>query len=347
MNLYFVKMIECLTFFNQATTEFMAIEVAFQTYLHLKIPKESLLERCNVSSDKSCSSSSYNEPKKRCGSFWATYIHDLESIWWIVVWILHRFQKPEEKRETSKKILKERHWEPSLDLGSLVSRFDFWLHDATFVDLIQEIPRPVRALKKFVVECRDALTAAYKAKEINMRANSQIYMSDRCTIHKEVLELLQTARLKNDVDFIVPINRKAMNIKASSESELGTSKTGGNKDLLKNYEQQQVFATVEIYHIHLIYIPRTQSKTTMEQMSIGEHGLILKDISMIVSKAVFEIESTMAKKTATPRCKYSTIYKEGMKRKSQDISTPRPVKRKKVVETEEYRRVTRSMTKVR
>ena len=58
------------------------------------------------------------------------------------------------------------------------------------------------------------------------------------------------------------------------------------------------------------------------------------------------IELVMAEKMVTiPLCKDLAVYKKKMKRKSHDTSTTRPGKRRKVVGTEENRRMTRSMTK--
>lgn len=74
----------------------------------------------------------------------------------------------------------------------------------------------------------------------------------------------------------------------------------------------------------------------------------LEDITVMAGKPVLKYESAMAEKTVTiPQGKKLTIHKKGKKRSSQDISTARPVKRRKDIVTEENRRVTRSMTKAR
>ena len=242
----------------------MAVEAENQEYLYLEVNRESMLKACNVSSEDPYSPSSHRRPVKSDKQFWTNYIHDLESIWWVTVWILCKFQKHEKKRETSAP-----QGNP-LDLECSKSRLKFLRHDPYFIKHIKKIPLPFLELKRFVIECRHALGVTYKANGINMEANSPIYMSDNCTIHKEVLELLRSTRRKNDIDRIAPIKQKAVNTKEKSESELDVFETEGKKDLNMGYEQQQVSALVEICYIRLISIFRAIAKTIVEKKRLSE-----------------------------------------------------------------------------
>ena len=219
----------------------MAIEVAHQAYFSSKA-KDSAQASCNESSEGSHFSSSYGQPRQFCKVFWANYIHDLESIWWIAVWVLYRFQKPEQKRKTPREIPKEGPWEPFLNLGSLTSRTGFFNFDMRFLKHIHSIPNPVLALKIFVLKCKQVLDTAYMAEETHMKMNSPIKMSEGCTIHKKILKLLRSARSKNDVSRIIPIDRKVVNIGTGSESKCNINEIEEIEDLIQNYEQQQVFA---------------------------------------------------------------------------------------------------------
>ena len=317
----------------------MAVEVENQEYLYLEVNRESMLKACNVSSEDPYSLSSHRRPVKSDKQFWTNYIHDLESIWWITVWILCRFQKHEKKRETLAP-----QGNP-LDLECSKSRLKFLRHDPYFIKHIKKIPLPFLELKRFVIECRHTLGTTYKANEINMEANSPIYMSDNCTIHKEVLELLRSTRRKNDIDRIAPIKQKAVNTKEKSESELDVFETEGKKDLNMGYEQQQVSALVEICYIRLISIFRAIAKTIVEKTLIGVPGSALEDISVATRQTVLGSKPVIVEKTATiTQHKKLTICKR-KRRNSQDISTTSPVKRRKIEDVGDNRRVTRSMTK--
>ena len=81
-------------------------------------------------------------------------------------------------------------------------------------------------------------------------------------------------------------------------------------------------------------------------MPIENPGLALENISMMVGKSVLESDPAIAEKTvAIPQSRNIAIYKKGMKRNSHDMNTLNPAKRRKAVNLEENRRVTRSMTK--
>ena len=100
----------------------MAVEVASRAYLFYKVKKGSTQASCDGLPNS-------GQPARVCKLFLANYIHDLESIWWIAVWILYRFQKAEEKQNTLRQMSSK---ELVLDLGSLESLKNFLLFDVMF-----------------------------------------------------------------------------------------------------------------------------------------------------------------------------------------------------------------------
>ena len=144
--------------------------------------------------------------------------------------------------KTPREIPKEGPWKLVLDLGPLTSRTGFFTFDMRFLNHTYGILDPVLASKIFVIKCKQVLNTAYITEETDMEINSPIRMSERCTIHKKTLKLLQSARSKNDVGRIIPIDRKVVNIGTESESRCNIIKIEEIEDLIKNYEQQQVFA---------------------------------------------------------------------------------------------------------
>ena len=236
----------------------MAIEVAAKSFLH---------EVSNVSSSSSDSSTlrssstsygsstSYNlsstyslstlssspghdQSKQGSKPFWANYIHDLESIWWIAVWLLYRFEQVERKRKTSENVPRDHQWNSLLDFESLFDRELFFSHDNIFFSYISDIPRPVPVLEKFVTQCRKVLLSAYKAKESKSDLSSPIYMSRKCTLHKKIYRLLDSAQRKNDVDRVVPIKKRVIDTGTGSKPKCNINKTGESGNSVKEYSSK-------------------------------------------------------------------------------------------------------------
>ena len=190
----------------------MSVEVATRTLLFYE-KKSDQGEGPSYEPTESCTaSSSQSQPDKEDRPFWANYIHDLESIWWISVWILYKFRKATEKRVVITDISKEHS--QNLFLASEPSSFRllFLMVEKSFMSYIKSIPHPIHSLVGFVINFRKLLVSAYKNEEIDMKEDSPIYMADECTLHKEILELLKVAQGKDNYnDKIVLVEEKITN----------------------------------------------------------------------------------------------------------------------------------------
>ena len=181
--------------------------------------------------------SCYSQPERHRIPFWANYIHDLESIWWISVWVLYRFRKATEKRRVLTKVSEDHSCKLFLKPDSPLPRLTFLTLNNSFKNYIENIPHPLYNLKKFVVECRQKLLSAYETIESSMKVNLPIYMTDGGMLHREIVGLLQAAR-SNDDDEIVLITKKAKNKAGITEYKHDIPKTRESEDLRKKRQQQ-------------------------------------------------------------------------------------------------------------
>ena len=127
---------------------------------------------------------------------WVNYLHDIESIWWIVIWTLFTYQKASLVRSKSKEYKKlrddQRYTSTLLFSGfpSAQYRKDFLTDPDSFMNHIDNAPNHLRGLKAFSMTFRKILLQHYWEEE--NKGVDPILVTDGGLIHKEILGLLTT-----------------------------------------------------------------------------------------------------------------------------------------------------------
>ena len=131
------------------------------------------------------------------GGICANYIHDLESIWWIVIWTLFNYQEAslvasngKEYRETSEA---QKNTISQLFNGvkANATRYFFLSIPATFTEFMKSAPQNLKKLKEAATHSRKLLVDHYIEKE---RKNIlPIVLTDGGSLHAGILEALYGA----------------------------------------------------------------------------------------------------------------------------------------------------------
>ena len=147
--------------------------------------------------------------------FWANYLHDLESLWWIIVKTLFTFEETEALgSDSSAYQLQAKNRDEVVEMlfsgdgeGKTCMRAAFFYDSeysgySYFDDYLKTIPCPLSALETIIREIRTKLHNAYKIKEYDMeRLDRPIELSAGDTLHEEILKVLKSHPIEN-VDII-------------------------------------------------------------------------------------------------------------------------------------------------
>ena len=131
--------------------------------------------------------------------FYANYIHDLESIWWILLWVLLKFQKAgydEFTEDYQTKIERRIHAAARLFHENLnwSGRVDILNLTSMFMELMYKIPDSFKGLVQVASIFRDKLLSAYKKKE--RKGVFPIKLKDNGLLHQDVLEAFRTSPIE-------------------------------------------------------------------------------------------------------------------------------------------------------
>ena len=196
----------------------MAVEVYARNYLFSKATKVAAdyIGEKTSSEYSFCQSQQDEELPKQ---FWANYIHDLESIWWIVVWTYFLFKKDtEEGTPTTKSELTFENLFQSSKVSDC--RYNFLSHPEIFEVNMKKVTYGIPELAKIVLKIRRKLLAAYALEEIGMDKTLPILMKSDCKIHEEIHQILESTRTTSEDHNVVLASGKSVE-KQISIWELG------------------------------------------------------------------------------------------------------------------------------
>ena len=195
-------------------------------YLYVRFKKPSP-ERTCISVDK------LTLPIKKPG-FWANYLHDLESIWWIIIWTIAHFMKASDFELRSPAYELEKSKKKTLtDLlfpGLSEERWKFLATD-TFYEYLDGIPNSLPKVKQIAGLMKSRLISAYHKRENSMDICEPILVSDECTFHREFLKDLRLHPFE-DVDIVPMWEVPSDNTNTAPKSkQTSRGKIGGTKGI--------------------------------------------------------------------------------------------------------------------
>ena len=147
--------------------------------------------------------------------FWANYLHDLESVWWIVVWTITHFQKASDFELRSQAYELERE-QKSLVNKKIFSVFEGYLErqkflsdERTFNYYISRFQNSFPAIRHISRVMRSRLMFTYYKREYDLDETVPILVSDEYLLHDNFLEVLRSHPCE-DIE-IVPIEEPPLN----------------------------------------------------------------------------------------------------------------------------------------
>ena len=164
--------------------------------------------------------------------FWANYLHDLESLWWIIVKTLFTFEETEALgSDSSAYQLQAKNRDEVVEMlfpgdgeGKTCMRPAFFYDSeysgySYFDDYLETIPCPLSALEIVIREIRTKLHNAYKVKEYDMeKLDRPIELSDGDTLHEEILEILRSHPV-GDVNIIAIDDKQKAKVEKKQKSK--------------------------------------------------------------------------------------------------------------------------------
>ena len=163
--------------------------------------------------------------------FWANYLHDLESLWWIIIYTMTHFIKAGDLKSNPTADELEKREENEI-FKSIFSNTTYpqerekFLSTDIFFDYMREFSESFPKLWCIAKFMRSRLVHTYCKREFRLDETKPILVSDECTLHKEFLHFLHQHPCE-DID-IVPMREiqsnnsgTTSNSKRSSKEKLG------------------------------------------------------------------------------------------------------------------------------
>ena len=170
-------------------------------------------------------------PRIRKMGFWANYLHDLESLWWIIIYTMTHFLKTKDLKPKPPADELEKREENEI-FKSIFSNTTYpqerekFLSTDIFFDYMHEFSESFPKLWCIAKFMRSRLVHTYCKREFRLDETKPILVSDECTLHKEILHFLHQHPCE-DID-IVPMREiqsnnsgTTSNSKRSSKEKLG------------------------------------------------------------------------------------------------------------------------------
>ena len=145
--------------------------------------------------------------------FWANYLHDLESLWWIIIYTMTHFIKAGdlESKFTADELEKREENEIFKSIFSnptYPQERENFLSTDIFFDYMHEFSKSFPKMWYIAKFMRARLVDAYREREYKLDETKPILILDGCTLHKEILQDMQDAQQHpcQDVDVdIIPM----------------------------------------------------------------------------------------------------------------------------------------------
>lgn len=130
--------------------------------------------------------------KSSCGIY-ANYLHDLESIFWILIWTMFIYRKKTIELTDLESICRQKKAGSKLfsrKRASIINRTDFLTSEERFIKQMEFIPEYFGSLKKLATAFKDHLLKVYCEEEHNIAVNVPITPRDE-SVHKSTLEIFR------------------------------------------------------------------------------------------------------------------------------------------------------------
>ena len=173
--------------FCQGTPDFISAEINVSGYKY----------RPFIPPDPNNESSSYSFDGRRTG-FWANYLHDLESLWWILVWTNTHFLKASDFESKSPAYELEKKKKDAINemlfshTKILMEREYFFSSNGSHYKHLGKVPNSFPNLRHVVKVMRKMLLFTYFMREEEMDDTIPILVSDDCSLHIDCLEQLRS-----------------------------------------------------------------------------------------------------------------------------------------------------------
>ena len=138
--------------------------------------------------------------------FYFTYIHDLESIWWIIIWVLIEYRRAgfdESTEEYESEIAQRRKYITELFSlrRDLTERSDLLVDGWKLMGLMEIVQDSFKGLVQVASIFREKLASTYKEEE--WKVDFPIKLKDGGLLHQDILEAFRTSAIEYfDVDHI-------------------------------------------------------------------------------------------------------------------------------------------------
>ena len=159
-------------------------------------------------------------------TFWFSYIHDLESIWWILMWTLLKYQKAgdinnavESSTEVQSRILTAEKLFHSD--GFLVARYNILMLGGTLNRIAMTIPNSFEGLVNVAAIFKERLISAYKEEE--EKSIFPIKLTDNGSMHRDILMDFRTSAIEY-FDVVCIDNESTTNSMVGSDEVSSSSK---------------------------------------------------------------------------------------------------------------------------
>ena len=126
------------------------------------------------------------------------YVHDLESVWWIAVWVLFNFEKKHAgSDEVDSRAAEQRKlYERKLFSGIVcnVDRFDFLLEPDNYKEATKWLPKYLKSFITNLDSMANAITKVYRKKVL--KKIDRILWDESSTIHGKFIRLLRRVEME-------------------------------------------------------------------------------------------------------------------------------------------------------
>lgn len=171
----------------------MAAEIALQSYLFLPPKERDTFERIRrrmLGGGDPLSDSETEEV------LWANYLHDLESIWWVLIWVLFNFKKATNIESTTSTYhlqVKEKggaYEELFPQDFDHLKRQTFLQQRRTFESKMGKASCSLPEIYNIAASMRESLCFAYDEEEKKLLGDLPIKLMDGGMLHKELIKIL-------------------------------------------------------------------------------------------------------------------------------------------------------------
>ena len=182
--------------------------------------------------------------------FWSHYIHDLESIWWVLIWTLLTYQKVSDENHAV---------DPNIDLERRVRASNLFYVDDCYVERINHlenkwifnelaeiIPDFFKGLVEVATVFREKLVSTCMKEE--GKSVFPIRSMDDGSLHRDILEAFRTSPIENfDVAYIFSKNKTATKSTTDSDETSESSK----RSICEDSDEERPRKQARYFFLHL------------------------------------------------------------------------------------------------